>query len=96
MPIDADLYFSEMNNARFMRELDFARLSFCERTGLRSSITRVINGTVLQSVNFIRYEKKIPLLSLYKISTKVIYKLLNRNYVIINISVVVISVNLLG
>lgn len=62
-----------MNKARFARKLDFARLNFCERTGLRPAITRHVNGTVLQTVNFIRYLRNIPIFTFYQVTTNLVH-----------------------
>lgn len=62
-----------MNKARYVREMDFANLNFCERTGLRPAITEVRNGTVLQTVNLIRYLQDIPIFVFYKVSTQLVH-----------------------
>lgn len=67
---DLDIMFRHMNNARYVRELDFARFHFYERTGLRRIILGA-NSHVFQRGTNIRYRKTIPFLSLYKITTKV-------------------------
>lgn len=69
---DLDIMFKHMNNARFVRELDFARFYFYDRSGLYKAITSM-KGHVLQTACNIRYRRTIPLFSLYKITTKVIY-----------------------
>lgn len=62
-----------MGNARYVRELDFARLNYCERTGIRAALMRAANGTVLQSVNLVGHKRPIPIFTIYKITTKVWY-----------------------
>lgn len=69
---DVDIYFKHMNNARYVRELDFARLQFCERTGLYRAILNV-HGSLLQSTAYIRYRRSIMLFTPYKVTTKVIH-----------------------
>ncbi|XP_066145158.1 protein THEM6 [Euwallacea fornicatus] len=69
---DIDIVFKHMNNARYIRELDFARFHFYDRTGLYKEIIKA-NGNVLQTASNIRYRRTIPLLSTYKITTKLIF-----------------------
>lgn len=67
---DVDIFFKHMNNARYVRELDFARFHFYDRTGIYEEIVKV-KGHVLQTASNIRYRRTIPLLNAYKITTKV-------------------------
>ncbi|CAH1159822.1 unnamed protein product [Phaedon cochleariae] len=69
---DMDIFIRNLSNARYIRELDFARFHFYDRTGLYDEF-RKINAHVLQSATNIRYRKPIPMFSTYKITTKVIY-----------------------
>lgn len=59
-----------MNNARFLRELDFARLDFYERTGLYNCI-RKKGGTIAMGASTIRYRRFIRLFNAYLIKSKV-------------------------
>lgn len=59
-----------MNNARYIRELDFARFHFYGLTGLYEEVRRQRGGAV-QGASSVRYRKTIPIFSLYKIETKV-------------------------
>lgn len=59
-----------MNNARYVRELDFARFHFYDRTGLYDLIVKA-KGHILQTATNIRYRRTIPLLQPYKLTTKV-------------------------
>lgn len=59
-----------MNNARYVRELDFARFHFYDRTGIYEEFVKV-NGHVLQTASSIRYRRTIPIFNPYKITTKV-------------------------
>ncbi|XP_066245848.1 protein THEM6 [Euwallacea similis] len=68
---DVDIFFRQMNNARYIRELDFARFHFYDRTGIYEEIVKV-NGHVLQTASNIRYRRTISLLNAYKITTKII------------------------
>ncbi|KAK9509776.1 hypothetical protein O3M35_007014 [Rhynocoris fuscipes] len=61
-----------MNNAKYLRELDFARADFYQRTGLYQAIQEK-GGAVLQGSSTIRYRKFIRLFSVYHITSKIIY-----------------------
>ncbi|KAJ8922817.1 hypothetical protein NQ315_007852 [Exocentrus adspersus] len=69
---DLDIFLKHMNNARYVRDLDFARFHFYERTGLYDEITKA-KGHVLQTASNIRYRRTIPLLNAYKVTTKIVY-----------------------
>lgn len=68
---DLDIFFKHMNNARYVRELDFARFHFYERTGIYDEIKKV-DGHVLQTASNIRYRRTMPLLQAYKVTTKIV------------------------
>lgn len=70
---DLDIIFKHMNNARFVRDLDFARFHFYDRTGLFSEVMKKKGGEALQAATNIRYRKVIPFFSFYKIVTQLIY-----------------------
>jgi acyl-CoA thioesterase FadM len=55
-----------------LRELDFARVDFYERTGLYKLISAK-GGTIFQSATTIRYRKIIATFSVFEITTKIIY-----------------------
>jgi acyl-CoA thioesterase FadM len=59
-----------MNNARYVRALDFARLHFYEISGLHHKMLKM-KLNALQGATAIRYRRTIPLFSIYKIDTKV-------------------------
>lgn len=61
-----------MNNARYLRELDFARFHFYGLTGLYESV-RQHKGGAVQGASSVRYRKTIPIFSPYKIETKLIW-----------------------
>lgn len=61
-----------MNNARFLREVDLARIDFYIRTGLYSTV-RSLNGHIWLAASTIRYRKFIKLFQRFKITTKVVY-----------------------
>ncbi|XP_017775872.1 PREDICTED: protein THEM6-like [Nicrophorus vespilloides] len=69
---DIDTLLYHMNNARFIRELDFARVDFYERTGLYRCI-RAKGGSIAMGATSIRYRRFIRLFHRYSISTKIIY-----------------------
>ncbi|XP_075224542.1 protein THEM6-like isoform X2 [Lycorma delicatula] len=69
---DVDMMLCHMNNARYLRELDFARYHFYERTGLFRRLFH--NRTItLQTASCMRYRQSIGLFAAYQIQTKLIY-----------------------
>ncbi|VVC88937.1 protein THEM6-like [Leptidea sinapis] len=69
---DIDTLLYHMNNARYLRELDFARADFYERTGLYSSI-KAAGGAVLQAAATIRYRRYVKPFSKFKITSKAVF-----------------------
>ncbi|XP_023937840.2 protein THEM6 [Bicyclus anynana] len=69
---DVDFLLNHMNNARYIRELDFARVNFYIRTGIYAHI-KAIGGDVLQGATNIRYRRTISIFKAYKIETKLTY-----------------------
>ncbi|XP_030766892.1 protein THEM6-like [Sitophilus oryzae] len=69
---DIDYYLNHMNNARYLRELDFAKIDFYERTGLYRNIVAK-GGSLFAGATTIRYRRFIRVFSRYQISTKIIY-----------------------
>jgi hypothetical protein len=67
---DVDTLLYHMNNARYLRELDFARVDFYERTGLYRKI-RQKGGAVVQGACTIRYRRFVRPFSVFKITSKV-------------------------
>lgn len=65
-----------MNNARYLRELDFARFHFYDRLGIYAAILKRKGGAV-QGACTIRYRRAIPIFTLYKITTKVTIDILH-------------------
>lgn len=61
-----------MNNARYLREIDFARVDFYERTQLYKTIVSK-GGSVVQGATTIRYRRFIRPFSLFKITSNIIY-----------------------
>ncbi|XP_025835757.1 protein THEM6-like isoform X2 [Agrilus planipennis] len=68
---DLDIMFLHMNNARYVRELDFARFHFYDRTGLYKKIVDG-KGTVVQSACSIRYRRPISIFTPFTVTTKII------------------------
>lgn len=60
-----------MNNARYLRELDFARADFYKRTGLFIKI-KSKGGAVVQGAATIRYRKFIRPFTIFQVKSKVI------------------------
>ncbi|XP_039749063.1 protein THEM6-like [Pararge aegeria] len=69
---DVDIFLKHMNNARYVRELDFARFHFYDRTGIYANI-KAVDGHVLQGASSIRYRRTIPIFTAYKVETKLVY-----------------------
>lgn len=69
---DVDTLLYHMNNARYLREIDFARVDFYERTKLYKTIVSK-GGSVVQGATTIRYRRFIRPLSLFKITSNIIY-----------------------
>lgn len=69
---DIDTLLYHMNNARFMRELDFARIDFYERTGLYKTI-RKKGGSLAVGATTVRYRRFVKLFHRYIITSKIIY-----------------------
>lgn len=69
---DIDTLLTHMNNARFLRELDFAKIDFLERTGLFYLI-RKHKGSICLGATTVRYRRFIKLFSCYRITSKIIY-----------------------
>ncbi|XP_023166502.1 protein THEM6 [Drosophila hydei] len=69
---DVDTLLYHMNNARYFRELDFARVDFYERTKLYSTIRR-LGGSVFQGAATIRYRRFIRPFHRFTIESRIIY-----------------------
>lgn len=69
---DVDIFIRHMNNARYLRELDFARFHFYGLTGLYEGVRKHKGGAV-QGASSVRYRKTIPIFSPYKIETKLVW-----------------------
>ncbi|XP_072946027.1 protein THEM6-like [Epargyreus clarus] len=69
---DIDTLLYHMNNARYLRELDFARADFYERTGLYANI-KAAGGAVVQAAATIRYRRYLKPFTKFTITSKAIY-----------------------
>ncbi|KAI8127987.1 protein THEM6 [Lucilia cuprina] len=69
---DIDTLLYHMNNARYFRELDFARVDFYERTNLYRTILAK-GGSVFQGAATIRYRRFIRPFHRFKILSRIIY-----------------------
>ncbi|KAI4502610.1 hypothetical protein M0802_002522 [Mischocyttarus mexicanus] len=69
---DVDAACSHMNNARYLRELDFARLDNLIRTNLFDRMKKL--GTIaVVGGSYTRYRKPVPFLMVFKIVTKLVH-----------------------
>ncbi|XP_034947244.1 protein THEM6 [Chelonus insularis] len=69
---DVDIFLKHMNNARYLRELDFARFHFYDRTGIYAEVSKRGGGAV-QGASSTRYRRALPIFTPYKVTTKLIY-----------------------
>ena len=69
---DVDIFIRHMNNARYMRELDFARFHFYSLTGIYGKI-KSHGGGAVQGASNIRYRRTIPIFNPYKITTQLVW-----------------------
>ncbi|XP_076276438.1 protein THEM6 [Lasioglossum baleicum] len=69
---DVDLILKHMNNARYLRELDFARFYYWDCTGLYTAISKRGGGAV-QGASTTRYRRALPVFTPFKVTTKLIY-----------------------
>lgn len=69
---DVDLVMKHMNNARYLRELDFARMNYLMRSNIFSLLSKM-GATVVLGASTTRYRRPIPLFMPYKVTTKLIH-----------------------
>lgn len=69
---DIDTLLYHMNNARYVREIDFARVDFYERTVLYRTICSK-GGSVVQGATTIRYRRFIRPFTRFRISSRIVY-----------------------
>ncbi|KAM8966511.1 protein THEM6 [Pelodytes ibericus] len=70
LPHDLDFLF-HMNNSRYQREADFARLSYFTRSGLFGAIHSLGSGMVMAACT-IRYRRSLRLLEPFEIRTRLL------------------------
>ena len=68
--MDVDIFIKHMNNARYLRELDFARFHYYDRSGIYAEIAKKRGGAV-QGASSTRYRRAIPIGTPYKVTTQV-------------------------
>jgi len=66
-------FFGHMNNSKYLRELDFARCDYYQRTGLASHLAKIPGSYVVLHASTIRYRKSINFLMPFKVTTKLLY-----------------------
>lgn len=66
---DMDFLLTHMNNARVLRENDFARVDHATRSGFFKEVMKR-GGTILLSSSFIRYRLPVPVFSRYKVNSR--------------------------
>ncbi|KAK7868908.1 hypothetical protein R5R35_014218 [Gryllus longicercus] len=69
---DVDIFWRHMNNARYVRELDFARFDYYDRSGLYQEIVK-LKGNAMQGASNVRYRRTIPIFSFYRVDTKLVW-----------------------
>ncbi|KAK7590543.1 hypothetical protein V9T40_002156 [Parthenolecanium corni] len=69
---DIDYLLFHLNNARYLRDLDFARTDFYQRTGLWRKI-RDRGGAVYVGASSVRYRRFIELFASYRYTTRIVY-----------------------
>jgi len=69
---DLDVYLSHMNNARYLREIDLARIEFLLRTGVWRELRRR-GGLMFTIANSVRYRKFVRTFQRYEIRTRIVY-----------------------
>ncbi|OXU31033.1 hypothetical protein TSAR_006543 [Trichomalopsis sarcophagae] len=72
LSMDVDIFLKHMNNARYLRELDFARFHYYDRSGIYGEIAKKGGGAV-QGASSTRYRRAIPIFTPYKVTTQLIY-----------------------
>lgn len=66
------MMLNHMNNARFLRELDFARYHWYGRTGFWTKL-RALGGSAVQASVMVRYRKQLSLGHPFRIETNVVW-----------------------
>jgi len=66
-------YFCHMNNARYLREMDFGRFDFYFRSGLGHWLEANPKAFAVQHASMMRYRRSLNFLMPYKLVTKLLY-----------------------
>lgn len=69
---DLDVYLTHMNNARYLREIDLARIEFLLRTGVWRELRRR-GGLIFTIANSVRYRKFVRTFKRFEIRTRIVY-----------------------
>ncbi|KAA0718592.1 Protein THEM6 [Triplophysa tibetana] len=64
-------YMCHMNNARYLRECDFARFAHCTRNGLFRA-ARAFNATMVVGASTIRYRRSLVLGEAFELRTRIV------------------------
>lgn len=70
LPHDLD-FMCHMNNARYLRECDFARFAHCTRNGLFGA-ARALNATMVVGATTIRYRRSLALGEAFELRTRIV------------------------
>ncbi|KAJ8387647.1 hypothetical protein AAFF_G00151970 [Aldrovandia affinis] len=70
LPHDID-YMGHMNNARYLRECDFARFAFYIRNGVLKA-TRALGGNVVVGASTIRYRRSLALGETFELRSRIV------------------------
>eukprot|EP00095_Tigriopus_kingsejongensis_P007996 maker-scaffold269_size230758-snap-gene-1.30 protein:Tk07996 transcript:maker-scaffold269_size230758-snap-gene-1.30-mRNA-1 annotation:"AGAP003487-PA" len=71
-PNDVDIFF-HMNNARYMREMDFGRYDFFFRSGLAKYLNNHPKVVVVQQASMVRYRRSINFFMRFNLLTKLVW-----------------------
>lgn len=69
---DVDMILTHMNNARYFREVDLARIDFYIRSRLYE-VVKSQKGQILLGAASVRFRKFIGIFARFKLTTKIIY-----------------------
>ncbi|KAG7160227.1 protein THEM6-like [Homarus americanus] len=69
---DIDFLLNHINNARYLRAMDFGRVNHCIRAGIFQALTRK-NTKLLVAASTIRYRKPVYLFMPYMLHSQLVY-----------------------
>ncbi|XP_071523304.1 protein THEM6-like [Panulirus ornatus] len=69
---DIDFLLNHINNARYLRAMDFGRVDHCIRAGLYQAVKKQ-NAKVLVAASTIRYRKPVYLFMPYRLNSQLVY-----------------------